>query len=290
MYLNFFKKSSNINANNGIDNGIKYPIFFNSLPKSGTHLLSKALEGLPGINHSGSHLERKKIAEFVDPEVDYPTVGREDIHIPDDLKAIERLLKTIKTGEYLTSHMVFNPPMHELLIKMNFKTLLLLRDPRDVVLSWANFIAKEESHLLYPFFKNKSLDYRITSGIRGIEKEITGTRRQPPIEELIRRHSKWKTDGDAFLVKFEDLIGEKGGGSKRKQRKVIKGLVKFLEMKCEKSLIVNVCDNLFGGTYTFNKGVIGRWQETYTEEHKKIFKEKAGHLLIELGYEKNSRW
>ncbi|MBW2369682.1 MAG: sulfotransferase domain-containing protein [Deltaproteobacteria bacterium] len=269
---------------------IEYPIFLNSLPKSGTHLLSKALTGLPGIKHSGSHLERKKIAEFVDPGVDFPLKGREDIHIPNDLTAIDRLLNTIKTGQFITSHMVFNPPMHNLLKKLNYKVLLLMRDPRDVVLSWANFVAKEKTHLLYPYFSEKSLDYCIACGIKGIEKEITLTRRQPPIEELIRRHSKWKTDGGAFFIKFEDLIGEEGGGNKERQRNVLREMVKFIELECDDKVIDSICTNLFGGTYTFNKGVIGRWREKYTADHIALFKKEAGHLLIELGYESDLNW
>ena len=40
----------------------------------------------------------------------------------------------------------------------------------------------------------------------------------------------------------------------------------------------------------FRKGVAGDWRNVFTKEDKQIFKEAAGDLLIELGYEKNDEW
>ena len=38
------------------------------------------------------------------------------------------------------------------------------------------------------------------------------------------------------------------------------------------------------------KGVSGDWRNKFTPEHKARFKEIAGDLLIELGYEKDKNW
>jgi len=291
MGFEFFTKNIDKNiVNKLIYPTMQYPIFFNSIPKSGTHLLSKAMMGLPNISHSGYHLERKMIAKFVDEGVDYPLEGREDIHIPNDLPWIERLLNMIQPGQYITSHMYYNPPMHNLLKKRNFKPIIMLRDPRDVVLSWANYVQKEETHLLFPYFSQKDFDFCVICGIKGIDKETTGTRRQPPISELIQRHYRWVTEAGAFLVRFEDVIGERGGGSKQTQVNLLKNLVEFFEIECNDKTINSICDDLFGGTYTFNKGMIGRWRDEFTEEHKQLFKEEAGPLLVDLGYEKDLNW
>jgi hypothetical protein len=40
----------------------------------------------------------------------------------------------------------------------------------------------------------------------------------------------------------------------------------------------------------FRKGVAGEWRSVFTERDKEIFKEAAGDLLIELGYEKDIDW
>ena len=41
---------------------------------------------------------------------------------------------------------------------------------------------------------------------------------------------------------------------------------------------------------TFRKGKTGGWRDHFTQEHKVLFKEIAGDLLIRLGYEHNNDW
>ena len=43
-------------------------------------------------------------------------------------------------------------------------------------------------------------------------------------------------------------------------------------------------------TQTFRKGVAGEWKTHFKEAHKRVFKEIAGQLLIDLGYEKDFNW
>jgi hypothetical protein len=38
------------------------------------------------------------------------------------------------------------------------------------------------------------------------------------------------------------------------------------------------------------KGISGDWREVFTERDKEIFKEEAGELLVELGYERDDDW
>ena len=41
---------------------------------------------------------------------------------------------------------------------------------------------------------------------------------------------------------------------------------------------------------TFRSGKVGKWRESFNEEHKSIFKETAGDLLVRLGYEQSNDW
>jgi hypothetical protein len=41
---------------------------------------------------------------------------------------------------------------------------------------------------------------------------------------------------------------------------------------------------------TFRKAKPGNWREHFTEANKALFKEQAGDLLIELGYETGDDW
>ena len=40
----------------------------------------------------------------------------------------------------------------------------------------------------------------------------------------------------------------------------------------------------------FRKGIAGDWTNVFAEQDKRIFKEEAGKLLVELGYEKDQNW
>ncbi len=269
---------------------MKYPVFLDSVPKSGTHLLAKALMGFPKMDHSGRHMDRKTIAEFVDNDVEFPTEGREDINIQSDFPWIKRLLQSVPAGRFITAHLPYHFKIHQILEQMNFKILVMMRDPRDVVLSWADYIAKEKNHLLYPFFRNTDREYRIICGIKGVSSDITKTRPQPPIAQLINGHMKWKRQGGAFLVQFEQLVGEKGGGTRESQYRLLEQLRDYLEIEKAPKSLEHICDTLFGGTYTFNSGTIGRWRTQFSDKHKAIFKQETGRLLIDAGYEKDTNW
>jgi hypothetical protein len=45
-----------------------------------------------------------------------------------------------------------------------------------------------------------------------------------------------------------------------------------------------------GKSPTFRSGKTGEWKKHFTDEHKKIFKDVAGDLLIKLGFETDKDW
>lgn len=269
---------------------LNVPVFVDSIPKAGTHLLSKALNRLPGIVNCGMHLERKTIARFVDAGVSFPVEGREDIDADRDLKWIERFLNTISPGTYLTTHFAYHKKIHEILNRLDFKIIVLMRDPRDIVLSWSDYMATAKHHLLYQYFSNKEPAYRIMCGIVGESKDRTGTRRQPSISELIHWHFEWIKSAGAHMVRFEDLVGEQGGGARERQYEALTSISKILGMDHPPETITTVANSLFGDSATFNIGTVGRWQKEFSGEHKASFKKVAGKELIELGYEQDFDW
>ena len=101
----------------------------------------------------------------------------------------------------------------------------------------------------------------------------------------------WFTSKNVCAIRFEDIIGEKGGGNNTKQQKVVERVINYLDLNNSKINIDEICECIyFKGSRTFNKGRIHRWKELMSPEIKKIFKEQLGHLLIELDYEKNYEW
>jgi hypothetical protein len=87
-------------------------------------------------------------------------------------------------------------------------------------------------------------------------------------EELIR--AREETLGRIF-----DFVVERGFPSK-------------IERSCAVSMLAASIDP--SRSPTFRRGQIGGWREEFTAEHKALFKEVAGDILIELGYERDHRW
>ena len=123
--------------------------------------------------------------------------------------------------------------------------------------------------------------------IRGGE---LGGRKLQSLDERYRQFLKWERDGGAVLVKFEDLVGTKGGGSAEAQRLAVERVARHLGVEVEQRTMEVVEEELFGVGRTFRKGQIGGWREEFSEEHERAVKGGLGSLLVELGYEAGSNW
>ena len=103
---------------------------------------------------------------------------------------------------------------------------------------------------------------------------------------------KWQDEIDNITLKFEDLVGLRGGGNSEDQIFSLNALINYLglEDKFDQDKISIIAKNSFGVSGTFRKGKIGAWTKVFSETDKKIFKSKVGDLLIDLNYETNKDW
>jgi sulfotransferase 6B1 len=120
---------------------------------------------------------------------------------------------------------------------------------------------------------------RLLVSIRGGE---LGGRKLQSLDERYRQFLRWEREGGTAVVKFEDLVGTKGGGSAEAQRLAVEGVARQLGVE-ERTM--GVVEDLFGVGRTFRKGQIGGWREEFSAEHERALKEVVGSLLVELGYE-----
>ena len=97
---------------------------------------------------------------------------------------------------------------------------------------------------------------------------------------------------NVHVIRFEDLIGQAGGGSKEKQVYEIQKIAQHLDINLSIEQATDIAYRLFGGTFTFREGQIGSWKKYFTPEIKQVFKNTPGglDLLIQLGYEKDNNW
>jgi hypothetical protein len=185
------------------------------------------------------------------------------------------------------------------------KVIHIIRDGRDVAVSLIHFMwnhAKNEGGIfdLEPEELEKRRAYREGSLDPPAGSLFTDERLASIAEDWSTGVGKVMEDGPALLggnyteVRYEDLLERPIGEAQR--------LLEFLGVdssvekakKCvERARFERKTSRKPGQedpSSRFRKGVAGDWKSVFTEEDKRIFKEIAGNLLIELGYEKDDNW
>jgi hypothetical protein len=267
---------------------IFYPgprVLATSMPKAGTHLLSSLLKNFPRLMFSGRHYAMRNFRT-------QSSGSSEGGAIEFDWDKIERRLGAVNKGQFLTAHFPPHPELMGILGKLDFKVVNIIRDPRDVVVSSAHYLAHLDRHFLHDRMTNEfsSASTRITAVITGLPPDESG-RGLPSVSQRIARYRQWLVQEDTYNCRFERLVGARGGGSDKDQLNDIEAIGRHIG----RPLIAEAAAALARKTWsakssTFRKGVIGDWRNHFTEEHKSIFKELAGQQLIELGYERDLKW
>jgi hypothetical protein len=269
-----------------------YPIprfLINSLPKSGTHLIEKAVQQFPGITvgpaMNNIWAQRHGTAIGADDSV---LVGVDWPH-PASVAAIRRIFRSLKNGQYVLGHIPFSETVVKLLAEQNMKSLLILRDPRDVIVSFSNYVGGHEQHFLFKQYQPLSQSERLMKAIVGIEQSSPDQPMLLDVGERCRSLVGWMSQPFNYVTYFEKLVGPQGGGSKESQLMELQNIAHHLGLRCDSSL-EQIANQVFGGTTTFRKGTIGSWHTNFSSEHKRAFKERAGQTLIDFGYEDNFDW
>jgi Sulfotransferase domain len=248
-----------------------HPVIANSIPKAGTHLLRKCLYLFPELFDAGVHL---------------------DISLQTD--TMDKLLRKMPGGGIATAHLLYLKEYAEILKRHECKTILIIRDPRDIVISFAHHVMKIDHHYLYGYYHDLlDDDARVMASIVGIREKIVVWEDVAlrDIGDLCNAFLKWKDEEITCLVQFEHLVGPLGGGDRECQAREIMRIADHLEVDLSQNDVTRICTEVFDiASPTFRKGVIGDWRNQFTATHKQAFKEVAGQLLIDLGYESDFDW
>jgi hypothetical protein len=259
-----------------------------SMPKAGTHLLSSLLANFPRMMFSGHHHAFRNFYVTHSGGDGEASSDKGDI----DWGKVEKALASVNKGQYMTAHFSPKSELVAILKKLEYKTLVILRDPRDVAVSSSFYLAHLRRHFLNERFTSEltSKDDRLMAVITGLPDTVT-RRGLPSVGNRIERYKQWIGQPTAYLTRFERLVGPNGGGSAEEQRREIMSIGAHinrpLNLQEAESLAIKTWSNR---SSTFRKGAIGDWRNHFTEQHKDAFKEVAGSGLIELGYENDYDW
>ncbi|MFZ0565822.1 MAG: sulfotransferase domain-containing protein [Chlamydiales bacterium] len=238
--------------------------YFLGIPKSGTHLLIKIIYQLDGDSFDHGNL--------------YPH--------PDNFKRDYSFIKRNKDKKFV----------------------LIVRDPRDTILSGYEFVANgpiehdknpnEWDYWHLPLRNNP--DYLTMTDCERMSEMV----KMSPSNLLIGSSKIYtgylvanavKNFHNVMIVRFEDLVGSKGGGNDEVALQQIAELAEFLDLPQENVEYAFI--NSWGpkdqhGYKTFRHGVIGRWKTKFDEQVIHDFKTygRWNEFILEFGYEEDKNW
>lgn len=275
-----------------------------TLPKSGTHLLIKLLN----LFKCGVSLGYKK-PPFPDPiareryrlhnRFNPPHHYKGMFYVPAVGTLPKKLsMNIVRPGRHLLwSHWPYTKDAEAFLQDKTIGNFFLIRDPRDLIVSMAHMIQYDLEKTQQADLNDLMFDLidgRKKNFIRwGVEvQETYPLMWEGGIVKFYELYLQWMHAKKFMTVRFEDIVGSKGGGSDEAQFKTIKKMAEHIKVKLSDAEVKQIGKELFGGSGTFREGQIGSWKKYFTPEMIKAFKNTPGacDLLIALGYEANKNW
>lgn len=193
----------------------------------------------------------------------------------------------VAPAELVTGHLYFQPAYHETLKRQHVMHFFIYRDLRDVVVSEAHYLGQMNPwHKLHRHFKDKSLEERVTFAICGLPESALP---YPDIAERFACFAGWLECPDTCCVPFEELAQEDT------RQATVQRILDFCAHRDRTLSQATLLERALGNiepkrSHTFRSGKAGGWRASFTPEHTRLMKERAGELLIRLGYEQDLDW
>jgi hypothetical protein len=246
-----------------------------SFPKSGTHLLDQILLGFSGV----APFSRRLHSFYAEYEGES---GRK--RAPEQAL---RWLDSLRPADIASAHLFARPEAVARVCTSAFLPYFIFRDPRDVVVSHVFYVAEmEPSHVHHAYYQSlPDFDARLKVSILG---RPDADVEFPDIAERFAPYLDWLDRPSVMKIHFEDLIHNRA----ETLNLILDHLLARVSLTISRETILDSLEASINPSKspTFRSGKTGEWKKHFTDEHKKIFKNVAGDLLIRLGYEEDRDW
>ena len=164
----------------------------------------------------------------------------------------------------------------------------IYRDPRDLLISQVFFATDmHEEHGMHDFYKSlPDFGERLKIAITGIDRDGLY---MVSVKQRYEGVFQWLEQKNVMCLRFEDLINNRDATLNAMLNEVEKTGYRIPTPR-EKALSILVDAIQPKKKSHLPLGKTGGWREYFSDEHKSLFKDVAGDLLVGLGYEKNNDW
>lgn len=253
------------------DDLLKTPVLVNSIPKSGTHLLSNMIFSIPYSQMRGDATDADK---FSDDSARLEFLKKQFLDFSESTVFLGHIPYSLEIDNWLSANQV--------------KQVFVLRDPRDVAVSMHYYVMKSGlKHYHFPLYEQlQTNDERLMRVIQGFgegkENYKVDATSIPNLKIFYEAYLPWIDSPNTHVVRFEDLIAPE------KKYAKVQSLLRFLEITPSNSNINRMIQRGQNPkrSGTFRKGKTGGWRDEFNQEHEEAFEQVFGNdLLRKLGYE-----
>ncbi len=246
-----------------------------SFPKSGTHLLDQILLGFSKVAPFSTRLH-SFYAEYEGES------GRK--RAPQQAIA---WLDSLRPGDVASAHLFARPEAVARACSPKYLPYFIFRDPRDVAVSHVFYVTDmEPNHAHHAYYASlPDFEARLRTSILG--RPEAGVE-FPDIAGRFAPYLGWLDQPSVLQIHFEDLIKDRMATLDR----IVAHFRARVPLATPRKTILDALESSINPARspTFRSGKTGEWVRYFMPEHKQVFKDVAGDLLVRLGYEKDNNW
>ena len=195
-------------------------------------------------------------------------------------KYIDNLLRRIRPGKFCTAHIGYTSDLLHKIIRNGFSPIVIIRDPRAVIVSFVHYVIKNRRLALHDFLHGLDNEQRYRIVLHGVNTKRASLQ---PLRVRIQALESWLYSEHVLQLRFEDIIGSSGGGSSENQQRELHRLCEWLDIPSGR--IDYVAENLYGpGRATFRKGTIDSWRKELPERIIMEVEEQLGDIMKKWKY------
>lgn len=247
-------------------------VLCNSFPKSGTHLLYEALLG------AGVYQPWDDIVSW------QSLSGRAN-----SFRHLQWKLRAAPDNSVVRAHVPFDPQITDTLASDRYAIVTIVRDPRDVIVSHAHWVRKEPRFYLHSVYRRSTLDEAIMMSAVGVPLGAVPYSNVsfPGVVEDMVRWNGWIEDPRNVVVRFEDLVGARGGSTTGRQEAAVRRIgahIGWGDVELE-ACLATLRQGDGTESHTYRQGRIGAWADVLSADHLDAFASRGGAALLDTwGY------
>ena len=247
-----------------------------SFPKSGTNLLRQVLAAFT------------RVGPYADRSFDVFAAFDAETGAAQTAADAQKFLDALHPGDIAAAHFLAWSEIVAAVQSPRYINFFIYRDPRDVVISHVFYVTdRAVEHVHHRYYNDvlTNFDDRLRTSILGLpEAEVDF----PDIYGRYKPYLGWLDNPAVMPIRFEDFILNRGISLER----VLNHYLHNLPLPVGREAMLAILEESIvpEKSPTFRGGRVGDWAKHFKPEHKELFKEVAGDLLVRLGYETDNDW